>query len=153
MSLAQGKLDELKTKIFWTFLMLLVFRMAAQIPVPGVNAIALKSYFAGEGGRLFDLMNTFSGGAFKRFSILALGIMPYITTSIIFSLLGEVVPKIQELQEDADGHKKIQKLTRYFTVILCLVQGFGLSAYFETFKGAGGAAVVANPGLIFKIST
>jgi len=127
--------------------------MAAQIPVPGVNALALKSYFAGEGGRLFDLMNTFSGGAFKRFSILALGIMPYITTSIIFSLLGEVVPKIQEMQEDADGHKKIQKLTRYFTVILCMVQGFGLSAYFETFKGAGGAAVVASPGLIFKIST
>ena len=105
MALAQGKLEELKKKILFTFLLLIVFRMAAQVPVPGVDATALKSYFSEGGAGIFDLINTFSGGAFKRFSVLALGIMPYITTSIIFSLLGEVVPQIQELQEDSEGHK------------------------------------------------
>ena len=85
MALAQGKLEELKKKILFTFLLLIVFRMAAQVPVPGVDATALKSYFSEGGAGIFDLINTFSGGAFKRFSVLALGIMPYITTSIIFS--------------------------------------------------------------------
>ena len=101
MSTAQGKLEELKKKIFFTVLLLIVYRLAAQVPVPGVNAKALISYFSESGGGIFDLINTFSGGAFKRFSVLALGIMPYITTSIIFSLLGEVVPQIAELQEDS----------------------------------------------------
>ena len=151
----QGKLDELKTKVMWTFILLLVYRFAAQIPVPGVNAIALKSYFSNNSGGLFDLINTFSGGSFKRFSILALGIMPYITTSIIFSLLGEVVPQIQEMQEDSEGQKKIQKLTRYFTVILCCFQGWGLATVFEGFKAPGiaGLPVIPNPGLTFKIVT
>ena len=85
MALAQGKLEELKKKILFTFLLLIVFRMAAQVPVPGVDANALKSYFSEGGQGIFDLINTFSGGAFKRFSVLALGIMPYITTSIIFN--------------------------------------------------------------------
>ena len=76
--------------------------------MPGVDPVALKAYFSSNSGGLFDLINTFSGGSFKRFSILALGIMPYITTSIIFSLLGEVVPQIQELSEDSDGQKKFK---------------------------------------------
>lgn len=130
MANAQGKLEELKKKVFFTFLLLCVYRMAAQIPVPGVDAQAISAYFSESGGGIFDLINTFSGGAFKRFSVLALGIMPYITTSIIFSLLGEVIPQIAELQEDADGHKKIQKWTRYFTVVLCCIQGYGMAAVF-----------------------
>ena len=76
------------------------------MPVPGVDPVALlRAYFSSNSGGLFDLINTFSGGAFKRFSVLALGIMPYITTSIIFSLLGEVIPQIQELNEDSDGQE------------------------------------------------
>ena len=130
MASAQGKIEELKKKIFFTLLLLFVYRMAAQIPVPGIDGAAMKSYFAANSGGVFDLINTFSGGSFKRFSILALGIMPYITTSIIFSLLGEVIPQLAELQEDADGHKKIQKWTRYATVILCCIQGFGMAAAF-----------------------
>jgi len=153
MSNAQGKLEELKKKIFFTLLLLFVYRMAAQIPVPGVNAAAISSYFAESGGGIFDLINTFSGGAFKRFSVLALGIMPYITTSIIFSLLGEVIPQIAELQEDADGHKKIQKWTRYATVLLCCVQGYGMAAVFEGFKSPGGAAVIPDPGMLFRVTT
>ena len=153
MSVTQGKLEELKNKIFWTFILLVIYRLAAQIPVPGVNAAALKSYFSDSSGGIFDLINTFSGGAFKRFSVLALGIMPYITTSIIFSLLGEVVPQIQEMQEDQDGHKKIQKLTRYFTVLLCCFQGYGMAAVFEGFKSPSGIPVIGDPGFLFRIIT
>ena len=153
MSLTQGKLEELKSKILWTFILLVVYRLAAQIPVPGVNAIALKSYFSDSAGGIFDLINTFSGGAFKRFSVLALGIMPYITTSIIFSLLGEVIPQIQEMQEDQEGNKKIQKLTRYFTVLLCCFQGYGMAAVFEGFKSPSGIAVISEPGFLFRVVT
>lgn len=153
MSSAQGKLEELKKKILATFLLLVVYRLAAQVPVPGVNAEAIQSYFAEGGGGLFDIINTFSGGAFLRFSVLALGIMPYITTSIIFSLLGEVIPQIAELQNDADGHKKIQKWTRYATVVLCCIQGYGMAAVFEGFKTAGGLPVIPEPGMLFRITT
>lgn len=153
MAIAQGKLEELKRKIFFTVLLLIVFRMVAQVPVPGVNAAALASHFAESGGGLFDLINTFSGGAFKRFSVLALGIMPYITTSIIFNLLGEVIPQIAELQEDSEGHKKIQKWTRYTTVVLCSIQGYGMAAVFESFQSAGGVPVIPDPGLMFRLMT
>ena len=152
MALSQGKLEELKKKILFTLLLLFVYRMAAQVPVPGVNGAALQSYFADSAGGIFDLINTFSGGAFKRFSILALGIMPYITTSIIFSLLGEVIPQLAELQEDADGHKKIQKWTRYATVLLCCVQGYGMSAVFEGFKSQTGIPVIPEAGMLFRLT-
>jgi preprotein translocase subunit SecY len=153
MSVTQGKLDDLKKKVLMTFALLAVYRLAAQVPVPGVDPVALKAYFSSNSGGLFDLINTFSGGSFKRFSILALGIMPYITTSIIFSLLGEVIPQIQELSEDSEGQKKIQKLTRYFTVVLCCFQGYGLASVFESFQASGGSSVVVNPGFLFKIIT
>ena len=153
MANAQGKLEELKKKVLYTFLLLAVYRMAAQIPVPGVNAAAISSYFADQNGGIFDLINTFSGGAFKRFSVLALGIMPYITTSIIFSLLGEVIPQLQELQDDSEGHKKIQKWTRYATVVLCCIQGYGMAAMFEGFSSPGQVPVIANPGMLFKVTT
>jgi preprotein translocase subunit SecY len=153
MSSAQGKIEELKKRIFFTLLLLFVYRMAAQIPVPGVDGAAIQAYFAEGGGGIFDLINTFSGGAFKRFSVLALGIMPYITTSIIFSLLAEVIPQLQELQEDSDGHKKIQKWTRYATVILCCIQGYGMAAVFEGFKSPGGVPVIPNPGMLFRLTT
>ena len=153
MSTAQGKLEELKKNIFFTVLLLVVYRLAAQVPVPGVNAKALISYFSESGGGIFDLINTFSGGAFKRFSVLALGIMPYITTSIIFSLLGEVIPQIAELQEDSEGNKKIQKWTRYATVVLCCIQGYGMAAVFESFKSPGGIPVIPEPGMLFRMTT
>ncbi len=153
MAPAQGKIEELKKKILFTLLLLFVYRMAAQVPVPGVNGAALQSYFADSSGNIFDLINTFSGGAFKRFSILALGIMPYITTSIIFSLLGEVIPQLAELQEDSEGHKKIQKWTRYATVLLCCIQGYGMSAFFETFKSQSGIPVIPEPGMLFKLTS
>jgi preprotein translocase subunit SecY len=152
MSLSQSKVQELKTKVLLTFLLLLVYRLAAQVPVAGVNASAISSYFSQSGGGVFDLVNTFSGGAFKKFSVLALGVMPYITTSIIFSLLGEVVPQIQELQEDNEGHKKIQKWTRFVAVVLCCIQGYGMAAVFEGIKSQSGIPVVNDPGLLFRLT-
>ncbi|MBF0298001.1 MAG: preprotein translocase subunit SecY [Oligoflexia bacterium] len=150
---AQGKLDELKRRILITILLLVVFRIAAQVPVSGVDAGALQLYFNVAGNTLFDLINTFSGGSFKRFSVLALGIMPYITTSIIFSLLGEVIPQIAELNEDSEGQKKIARWVRYGTVLLCMVQGYGMAAVFETFRTQGGILVIPEPGLFFKLTT
>ena len=153
MSTSQSKIDELKKRILATILLLIVFRVAAQIPVPGVDGAALKSYFDAQARSIFDLINTFNGGALKRLSVLALGIMPYITTSIIFSLLGEVVPKIQELQEDSDGHKKIQKWTRYATVLLCLIQGYGMATFFESITSQGGVPVIPEPGMFFRLTS
>lgn len=153
MTNSNGKIEELKKRIFYTFLLLVVYRLAAQVPVPGVNASAIASYFQEAGGGIFDLVNTFSGGAFKRFSVLALGIMPYVTTSIIFSLLGEVIPQIQELQEDSEGYKKIQKWTRYASVLLCCIQGYGMAAVFEGFKSPSGVPVINEPGMLFRLTT
>jgi preprotein translocase subunit SecY len=153
MSNSNGKIEELKKRVFYTFLLLVIYRLAAQVPVPGVNASAISSYFQDAGGGIFDLVNTFSGGAFKRFSVLALGIMPYVTTSIIFSLLGEVIPQIQELQEDGEGYKKIQKWTRYASVLLCCVQGYGMAAVFEGFKSPSGVPVINDPGMLFRLTT
>jgi preprotein translocase subunit SecY len=153
MATSNGKIEELKKRIFYTFLLLLVYRLAAHVPVSGVNASAIASYFKDQGGGIFDLVNTFSGGAFKRFSVLALGIMPYVTTSIIFSLLGEVVPQIQEMQEDSEGYKKIQKWTRYASVVLCCIQGYGMAAVFEGFKSPTGVPVINDPGMLFRLTT
>jgi len=153
MSSSQSKIEELKKRIFFTFLLLVVYRLAAQVPVPGVNASAIATYFSESGGGIFDIVNTFSGGAFKRFSVLALGIMPYVTTSIIFSLLGEVIPQIQELQEDGDGYKKIQKWTRYASVVLCCIQGYGMAAVFEGLKSRAGVPVINEPGMLFRLTT
>ena len=153
MAVAKGKIGELKKKIFFTLLLLCVYRLAAQVPIPGVDAVALKAYFSESGGGIFDLINTFSGGSFKRLSVLALGIMPYITTSIIFSLLGEVIPQLAELQDDSEGHKKIQKWTRYATVILCCIQGYGLAVISESYKAPGNVPVIPEPGLIYRIVT
>lgn len=153
MNLNQSKLEELKRKILATLFLVVVYRFGAQVPVPGVDASALKSFFDQAGVGLFDMLNTFSGGSLKRLSVLALGIMPYITTSIIFSLLGEVVPQLAELQDDSEGHRRIQKWTRYATVLLCMVQGYGLTAFFESQMSPGGQPVVPEPGISFRIVT
>ena len=152
MLFAQGKLEELKKKVIYTMMFLFIYRIASQVPVPGVDAHAIQTYFSEGGTGIFDLINTFSGGSFKRFSVLALGIMPYITTSIIFSLLGEVIPSLAELQEDSEGYKKIQKWTRYASVVLCCVQGYGMAAVFETFKSPTGMPVIPEPGLLFRLT-
>ncbi len=153
MSNAQGKIEELQKRVLFTLLMLGVFRVATQVPTPGVDGAALTSFFNNMQGSMFGIFNNFTGGALQRFSVLALGIMPYITSSIIFSLLAVSFPTLGELQKEQDGHKKIQQWTRYATVLLCMVQGFGLAVGLENIKSPSGLPIVLEPGMYFRILT
>lgn len=153
MSAIEGKLQELWKRLGFTLLMLAIYRLATQVPTPGVDGEALSAFFEGAQGSIFGIFNTFSGGALQRFSILALGIMPYITTSIIFSLLTVSIPQLAELQKEPDGHKKINQWTRYATVILCMVQGYMLAIGLESVQGQAGSNIVINPGWTFRFLT
>ncbi len=151
---AQGKIEELRKRVLFTLFMLGVYRVATQVPMPGVDANALASFFSTNKTNLFGVFNTFSGGALERFSVLALGIMPYITSSIIFSLLAVSFPQLSELQKEAGGHKKIQQWTRYSTVILCFIQGYGLAVGLENMQSPNSnLPIVLNPGWDFRFLT
>jgi len=147
-----SKLEELRKRIFFTLLLLGIFRIASQVPTPGIDATALTSFFSGMKGSIFGVFNNFTGGALERFSVLALGIMPYITSSIIFSLLTVSFPALGEIQKEQDGHKKIQQWTRYATVLLCVIQGYGLAVGLEQIK-QNGIPVVLEPGMSFRLLT
>ena len=153
MSSNVSKLEELKKRVFFTILMLGIYRVATQVPTPGVDGAALSSFFDGVKDSVLGVFNTFSGGALERFSVLALGIMPYITSSIIFSLLSYSIPALGELQKEPDGHKKISQYTRYATVLLCFFQGYGLAVGLENIKSPNGLPVVIDPGLSFRFLT
>lgn len=153
MSNAQGKIEELQKRIFFTLFMLGVFRTATQVPTPGIDGAALKSFFSNMQGSIFGVFNNFTGGALERFSVLALGIMPYITSSIIFSLLEVSFPVLGEIRKEQDGHKKIQQWSRYATVLLCVIQGYGLAVGLETIKSPSGLPVVLDPGMGFRALT
>lgn len=153
MSNAQGKIEELQKRVLFTLLMLGVFRVATQVPTPGIDGAALTSFFNNMQGSMFGIFNNFTGGALERFSVLALGIMPYITSSIIFSLLAVSFPALAEIQKEQDGHKKIQQWTRYATVVLCMIQGFGLAVGLEAIKSPSGLPIVLEPGLGFRALT
>ena len=132
------KMKELRGRLIFTFLMLLVIRFGSQLPVPGVDPDYFADFFNGSNGDGFNLFNAMTGGSFENFSILALSISPYITSSIIIQLLTIAIPKLEELQQDGqEGRKKIAEITRYVTVGLALIQstamsiGFGRSGMFE----------------------
>lgn len=132
------KMKELRGRLIFTFLMLLVIRFGSQLPVPGVDPDYFADFFNGSNGDAFNLFNAMTGGSFENFSILALSISPYITSSIIIQLLTIAIPKLEELQQDGqEGRKKIAEITRYVTVGLALIQstamsiGFGRSGMFE----------------------
>lgn len=118
------KAKDLRRSILFILGILLVFRLAAHIPIPGVNAVALKNLFASN--QFLGLLNLFSGGGMDNFSIVMMGVAPYITASIIFQLLGMIVPKIEEMQKEEAGRQKINMWTRYATVPLALVQAYGM---------------------------
>lgn len=123
---ALTKIPELRKRIIFTILMLGIYRMGVYVPTPGINLEALKQYFAQ--GTVFEIFNLFSGGALEQFSVFALGIMPYISASIILQLLTVSVPTLQKLSKEGDyGRKKITSYTRYGTIVLSLIQGFGIS--------------------------
>src|SRR3954468_12288600 len=153
MSGADGlvKIPELRKRIIFTLVMLAVYRIGVHIPTPGVDSAALQQLFSGMKGTIFGWFNLFSGGALERFSIFALGVMPYISSSIIFSLLTVVWPYLHELQKEGEqGRKKITQYTRYGTVLLCLIQGYGIATCLEHYSNP---SVVLHPGFAFRLLT
>ncbi len=148
------KIPELKKRILVTILLLAVYRVGVHVPTPGIDTAALAAFFAQAKGTLFGFIDMFSGGAFERLSVFALGIMPYISSSIILQLLTVVVPHLERLSKEGDaGRKKITQYTRYGTVLLSLIQGFGISVGLERMTGPGGELVVMEPGWAFRFMT
>ena len=143
------EIDEIRSKLFFTFLMLIVIRFGSQLPTPGVNQLYVQSFFASQTGDAFNFFNAFTGGSFEQMSIFALSISPYITSSIIMQLLTIAIPKLEEMQKDGEeGKKKIQALTRYTTVILAVIQsaamaiGFGRRGLLNEYNFVNAAVVV-----------
>ena len=148
------KIPELKKRILYTFALLSVYRVGVAVPTPGIDSVALASFFARAKGTLLGLFDMFSGGALERLSVFALGIMPYISASIILQLLTVVIPHLERLsKEGTQGRKKITQYTRYGTVILSIIQGFGIAVGLESMSSPGGAPVVLNPGWSFRLMT
>ncbi len=148
------KLPELKRKIFITLALLFVYRVGIHVPTPGIDAAALASFFAAASGTLFSMFNMFSGGALERLSIFALGIMPYISASIIIQLMTVVVPHLAQLKKEGEsGRKKMTQYTRYGTVVLSIIQGFGISVGLESMTSPAGVPIVVDPGWGFRLIT
>ncbi|HIC85616.1 MAG TPA: preprotein translocase subunit SecY, partial [Desulfobacterales bacterium] len=148
------KIPELKKRIIFTFLMLAVYRVGCHIPTPGIDGAALAAFFGAREGTLFGLFDMFSGGALRQMSVMALGIMPYISASIILELLAVVIPHLERLKKEGEqGRKKITQYTRYGTVILCMIQGFGIAIGLERMSSPGGAMVVPVGGWGFRLLT
>ncbi|MEE4362951.1 MAG: preprotein translocase subunit SecY [Desulfotignum sp.] len=148
------KLPELKRKIFITLALLFVYRIGIHVPTPGIDAAALASFFAAASGTLFSMFNMFSGGALERLSIFALGIMPYISASIIIQLMTVVVPHLAQLKKEGEsGRKKMTQYTRYGTVVLSIIQGFGISVGLESMTSPAGVPIVVDPGWGFRLIT
>ncbi|CAM0998034.1 preprotein translocase subunit SecY [Rhodanobacter sp. Root179] len=147
-----GKLTELRQRIFFVIGALVVFRLGSFIPVPGVNPEAMTSLVSGNG--LMDMFNMFSGGALARFSVFALGVIPYISASIVFQMMGAVVPSLQALRKEGEsGKRKMTMYTRYATVALAAFQSFGIAVALQGQVAAGGAPVVYTPGFGFVLSS
>lgn len=146
------KIPELKKRIIFTIAMLAVYRLGCHIPTPGIDSAALSAFFDSQRGGLFGLYDMFSGGALSRMSVMALGIMPYISASIILQLLTVVVPYLEKLKKEGEqGRKKITQYTRYGTVILSIIQGFGIAVGFERMTSPGGAMIVPIGGWGFRL--
>ncbi len=151
------KIPDLRKKILFTFGLIAVFRIGAFIPTPGIDGQVLSTFFDNisktQGGTLFGIMNMFTGGAMQRLTILALGIMPYISASIILQLLTAVIPQLEKLAKEPDGRQKIAQYTRYGTVVLCIIQAFFISMWLENPAHFQGLRIVNFPGWGFRFLT
>jgi preprotein translocase subunit SecY len=145
------KIPELKVRVLFTLSLLIVYRIGAHIPTPGINGDALSKFLTEKGGALMGFFDMFSGGALSRVTIFALGIMPYISASIIFQLLTVVIPALGRLAKEGEaGRKKIVKYTRYATVVIAAIQSLGIAIGIE---GMSGGQFVQNPGWSFRLLT
>lgn len=148
------KIPDLRKRLLFVLGMCIVFRIGGKVPIPGIDAQALISFMSGMGNTLFGLYDMFVGGAFTKMTIFALGIMPYISASIIIQLLGSVVPYFQRLQKEGEeGRKKITQLTRYGTVALAAAQAYGIAVWLQSTEGTGGMPIVTHPGVSFILLT
>ncbi len=151
------QIPELKSRILFTLGLLAVFRIGAHIPTPGIDTVALSAFFAElsrSGGTIMQFFDLFTGGALSQLTIFALGIMPYISASIILELLTVVVPHLERLKKEGEsGRKKISQYTRYGTVFLSTIQGFGIAVGIEQMTSPTGAAIVPDPGWSFRLMT
>ncbi len=148
-----GKVPELQKRIVFTLFMLFVYRIGIHIPTPGIDSAIMTEWFEQQQGTLLGMFDMFAGGGLRSLSIFALGIMPYISASIIVQLLGMVHPTFEQLQkEGAAGRHKLTQYTRYGTVVLCLVQSYFMAFGVEQMTGLGGEAVVLTPGWGFRLT-
>jgi preprotein translocase subunit SecY len=149
-----GKIPELKRRIIATLILLAVYRVGVHIPTPGIDGKVLAGIFERARGTLLGFFDMFAGGGLEKLSIFALGIMPYISASIILQLLTVVVPTLEKLSKEGEaGRKKITQYTRYGTVVISLIQGFGIAVGLEQMRGAAGELVVYNAGWGFRLMT
>ena len=146
------RVPDLRTRVLFTLAMLAVYRLGGHIPTPGINADLLAQFFDQQRGTVLGFVDLFSGGNLRRLTIFALGIMPYITASIILQLLTVVYEPLAKLQKEGElGRKKITQWTRYLTVVLGALQSFGIAITLQ--KNSGGVQFVTNPGLGFVLMT
>ena len=148
------RIPELRRRLLFTAGLLAVYRIGVHVPTPGIDANALNSFFESMQGTIFGVFNMFTGGALERLSVFALGIMPYISASIILQLLTVVVPHLEQLKKEGEqGRKKITQYTRYGTVVLSIIQGFGIAVGLESMQSPTGASVVFSTGWYFRVMT
>ena len=148
------QIPELRRRILFTLGLFVVYRLGEHLPTPGVNARALQGAFESQRGNLFGLYDLFVGGAFSRATVFALGIMPYISSSIILQLLGAVVPYFEKLRKEGEeGQKKLTQITRYGTVLISIIQSFAYSVFLINLGASQGLSVVPHPGPLFSFST
>ncbi|MBP1768387.1 MAG: secY [Candidatus Aminicenantes bacterium] len=147
-------IPELRRRVLFTLFLLAVYRIGAQIPNPGISADALAEFWQTQKGTIFGFIDLFSGRAMSRMTIFALGIMPYISASIILQLLQVVWPFLERLSKEGElGRKKITQYTRYGTLLICFIQAMGIGVYLQSLRSPGGARIVPNPGLGFQFLT
>ena len=151
---AFSKATELKKRLWFTVLALIVFRLGTFIPLPGIDPHILSDILARNANGILGMFNMFAGGALERMTIFALNIMPYISASIILQLGQSVVPSLAALKKDGEaGHRKITHYTKMLTVLITIIQGYGIAVGLEGMTGSAGVSAVVNPGFVFKFTT
>ncbi len=153
------KVPELRKKVLFTLLIIIIYRIGAYLPTPGIDGVALARFFASiartAGGQLFGIMGMFSGGALQKATIFALGIMPYVSSSIILQLLTVVIPQLEKMAKEGgeEGRRKIIQYTRYGTIVLSIIQTFFIALWLENPNAFNGMVIVPNPGWGFRFMT
>ena len=148
-----SKATELKKRLWFTLGALVLFRMLSFVPIPGIDPVAMQQLYATQSGGILDVFNTFSGGALERVSIIALGIMPYITASIVVQLMAALYPPWQAIKKEGEsGRKKLNQYTRYLTVLLTTVQGYFIAVGLEGLGANNNISAVVEPGMLFRVT-